>query len=327
MPQYLNLTIPSACHEAWDKMTVAEQGRFCNSCQKVVVDFTSMSDAEVIRYFENYKGNTCGRFTSDQLERDLTYPKQQIPWLKYLLTISIPAFLLSLKGNAQSLKPSTKVEIIRDKSAAVPIDSNKKIGLISGLVLDENNRPLEGASVWFKGTGVGKATERDGRFYFKDVSVNTTLCISHVGYPPQYFPVTDSTKELTIKFTSRTTPEMSSTVVVMSGMVVPRRYRGRKKERKKQQEVKVEGSVKAFPNPVASGSTLNIQCQGLESGKYVLEIRTLSGQPVQTGTVNFHKEDNKMSLLVADLLPATYILRVVEEKTGKQYTQQVIVQK
>ncbi len=38
--------ISEPCHENWDAMTPSEQGRHCASCDKEVVDFTSMSETE-----------------------------------------------------------------------------------------------------------------------------------------------------------------------------------------------------------------------------------------------------------------------------------------
>ena len=43
-------TIPSPCTESWDCMTSTKEGRFCQSCEKTVVDFTRMSDAELLAH-------------------------------------------------------------------------------------------------------------------------------------------------------------------------------------------------------------------------------------------------------------------------------------
>ena len=48
--------IPHPCHEDWNAMTDSEtseeRGRHCDVCSKVVVDFTKMSDAEMIDYLQ-----------------------------------------------------------------------------------------------------------------------------------------------------------------------------------------------------------------------------------------------------------------------------------
>ena len=51
MSKKFQLQIPEPCHESWEKMNPVEQGRFCNSCQKAVIDFTGMSDAQLNRLF------------------------------------------------------------------------------------------------------------------------------------------------------------------------------------------------------------------------------------------------------------------------------------
>lgn len=60
--------IPQPCHEDWNTMTEKEKGRFCDVCAKVVVDFTTMSDEEIIAYFQQHqKQKTCGHFRNDQI--------------------------------------------------------------------------------------------------------------------------------------------------------------------------------------------------------------------------------------------------------------------
>jgi hypothetical protein len=65
-------SIAEPCHESWASMTPSEQGRFCHSCAKPVVDFTRMSDAEVMKIMSATTGSVCGRMTSYQLNREFT---------------------------------------------------------------------------------------------------------------------------------------------------------------------------------------------------------------------------------------------------------------
>ena len=44
MSKAIQLSVSEPCHENWDKMSPVNQGRFCGSCQKQVVDFSVMSD-------------------------------------------------------------------------------------------------------------------------------------------------------------------------------------------------------------------------------------------------------------------------------------------
>jgi hypothetical protein len=60
------ITIPKPCHEDWNKMAPNDNGRFCGSCSKNVVDFTNMMPDEIQAYFQQHD-NVCGRFKNSQL--------------------------------------------------------------------------------------------------------------------------------------------------------------------------------------------------------------------------------------------------------------------
>ena len=69
------IQIKSPCDASWQEMTPAESGKFCGACEKVVVDFSKMNDAEIKNYFVRYKEQkTCGRFLDSQLDRPLVVP-------------------------------------------------------------------------------------------------------------------------------------------------------------------------------------------------------------------------------------------------------------
>jgi len=65
-------SIAEPCHENWDAMTPTGQGRFCTSCVKAVVDFTSMTDRQVIQFMSVTTESVCGRMSSYQLNRPFT---------------------------------------------------------------------------------------------------------------------------------------------------------------------------------------------------------------------------------------------------------------
>ena len=75
----MRISIENPCHEEWQTMTPETQGRFCGACEKTVVDFTKMSDAEILQYFSKPSvEKTCGRFRVEQLSESGT-SKQNIP--------------------------------------------------------------------------------------------------------------------------------------------------------------------------------------------------------------------------------------------------------
>lgn len=68
----MKLTIPKPCHENWEMMTVNEKDKFCSVCSKTVKDYTHFSDEELITSFQS-ANEVCGRFTEDQLGRNLSF--------------------------------------------------------------------------------------------------------------------------------------------------------------------------------------------------------------------------------------------------------------
>ena len=71
MPEKIRLSINEPCHEQWGDMQPNEEGRFCGSCQKTVVDFSMMSDEEVLSWLSGAGRSVCGMFMEGQLNREL----------------------------------------------------------------------------------------------------------------------------------------------------------------------------------------------------------------------------------------------------------------
>ncbi|SMP23431.1 TonB-dependent receptor plug domain-containing protein [Chryseobacterium profundimaris] len=100
----MKLTIPTPCHENWDQMSPAEQGRFCSVCSKTVQDFTAVPDEGIVDAFSQNSEDTCGRFTTSQLNRDL-----QFSFINSLFAKFAVGFILTAGGftavKAQQCEP------------------------------------------------------------------------------------------------------------------------------------------------------------------------------------------------------------------------------
>lgn len=64
------LQIKEPCKADWQNMTPLAGGRHCAQCNKVVKDFTQMSDTQVYDFVSQNR-DTCGRFKQQQLNRTL----------------------------------------------------------------------------------------------------------------------------------------------------------------------------------------------------------------------------------------------------------------
>lgn len=179
MKTELYLQIPKPCHENWDAMTPVDKGKFCSSCSKEVVDFSLMTDVEVLNFFKKSSGNTCGRFNNDQLERPLQETKieKKKGW-KWAMA-SIASLIMVGRINAQKKENCRELMgdvVVRPKNIIIqkidtvlnlryansePVLSKIKSGQIvqvggvsfvfnvtlKGHVVDENNDPIAGAEV------------------------------------------------------------------------------------------------------------------------------------------------------------------------------------
>ncbi len=88
-----HISIKKPCSENWETMTPNEKGKHCFSCQKTVVDFTTMTDSQIIHYFQTYQGKTCGRFLETQLNRPVlppVLPKNQTRWAWLFSVLLLP---------------------------------------------------------------------------------------------------------------------------------------------------------------------------------------------------------------------------------------------
>jgi TonB-linked SusC/RagA family outer membrane protein len=105
---------------------------------------------------------------------------------------------LILKDQPLTFRIADKTILIAHKDSppvtpAVSPASNEPPGgekpIYKGRVMNEEFRPMDGASVMIKGSGKGAYTDRDGIFALEGVSIGTILQISYAGYAKIEFTV------------------------------------------------------------------------------------------------------------------------------------------
>lgn len=61
MSTFYKISIPKPCHENWNAMIPKETGRFCDSCSKTVIDFTTMNNETIQEFLHlNKDKKICG---------------------------------------------------------------------------------------------------------------------------------------------------------------------------------------------------------------------------------------------------------------------------
>ena len=121
------LHINEPCTENWESMSTAEQGKFCNHCNKTVFDFTTATDAEIVKNIEAMKGEMfCGRFEENQLGRWIEGSdiKTSNPRL-YKFLISFMLLGAAQVANAQTNPAQEKVATQRILDSLLNIENTK----------------------------------------------------------------------------------------------------------------------------------------------------------------------------------------------------------
>lgn len=343
MPTKIQLDVSSPCHEDWNQMTDAEKGKFCNSCQKHVVDFTGMSDEQLMAFFRKpTSGSVCGRFMSDQLQRDIIIPKKRIPWFKYLFQFALPAFVLSLKAKGQTSSSGIIGDTIITYNSQIPTTSKKlpdlliKSRTINGRVVDANDNPVPYASITIGDRGMGIAADSNGYFRFDKswLSGSSLIQISSVGFESKMIAVNTilNDKELIVRMNVQN--ELDEVVVKSFGSY--KWFTGRlgglsfvvsiPAINAVVSSLVTRDSVKVYPNPVSSGNPVTIEV--LKSGKQktTVELFSMTGQVVYSTQINMSSNAWKAALPLPALTPGTYVVRVNRGEKEKSYSTKIVIQ-
>lgn len=192
MPAKIQLAVTQPCHQNWQHMNATEQGRYCNACAKEVVDFTTMNDTDVLFYFINQKNkNVCGRFYSDQLNREITkpvYPQKKKYWYWNYIAMLFMFLFKSNAGKAQGAVQQHSVEQVsknddnsKGRIMGDTIIQTRKFE-VTGTITGKNGEPVAGATVIIKGTKNATVTDAKGVYRLQRVSSNDILVVSAVGF-------------------------------------------------------------------------------------------------------------------------------------------------
>lgn len=162
----LKITVANPCSENWTAMEEKEGGRFCSNCQKVVVDFSMLTDKELFAYFGLATSIPCGRFHNNQLNK-IIFPekRQQFSWKNlYKAAATLLAFL-SLKYSGIASAGNKAITTIQSLSLSHPLQNPEKT-VISGTVRDKDDKAVENAEITLEGAIVAK-TDANGKFEFE----------------------------------------------------------------------------------------------------------------------------------------------------------------
>lgn len=145
-------------------MTPKSNGRYCQSCDKVVRDFSKLSDTQLAYIIQNSNGAACGHFRKDQLNRAISVAKERrspdllaVVLGMTLLLSTYPAFasptsehtpkvsLIEMLQEPQNI-PADGHEYIEIKLQLVDGDTKSPLAYVTLVLHDENDVAIAGAT-------------------------------------------------------------------------------------------------------------------------------------------------------------------------------------
>lgn len=336
----IQLQIPTPCGENWENMQLAERGRHCQHCCKTVVDFTMMSDEEIIRHLTKAPGaNVCGRLMPDQLGRKLAPAAvQRNGWSGWHWVV---ASVLMLAKGTDNPKPANPFkQEWRDsrgkKVAAGEIDQDSTVVIVGTISAPVNEIPVPADTVVKCEAFMGelaipprplrkprRASPADsGRVHLPTVAV-----LDSPAHPTVKIPVSPNALQF-----SR---NESSVTMHIGGITVGRQITAI--------QAAVDTITKAvadtltvfgifpnnelsiYPNPVPRGSSLQIAWKS-GPGKFQLALYDAGGALVQRRMVEVAgKGQVDQWEMPTGLAAGIYVLRAAKEGSSKVYTREVVL--
>ncbi|MBL7732480.1 MAG: carboxypeptidase-like regulatory domain-containing protein [Chitinophagaceae bacterium] len=364
MSKKLQLSIAEPCHENWDSMTPSQKGKFCGFCQKQVVDFTHMSDRQVIEFFKKPStGSVCGRFITDQLDREMDIPKKRMPWLKYFFSIALPAFFIS-KLSAQHkmgmvAKPmpvdTARVNVVPETRmlgevapSYLPVNCKPDLDLtdkVTGKVVNENGEVVPFASIETGKKGEGIMTDENGQFTINKIWLKKgrSLTVSSAGYETKIILAGEeeyAAGKIVVALKANVVlPEVVITalgnvrqgfitvgMVMTKGETIVKLTDSTLQKPGPKTNLPMEPAFHLYPNPVPAGGTVNMSFTKLEEGYYQLQIISLTGQLMQQKEIWIDTEARLLNLELPALAASTYFIVMTDKRNGKKFSEKIIIQ-
>ena len=153
-----SISIPQPCAQPWVAMSPTAAGRFCATCATEVVDFTILSEAEILAFLAGQGGRpVCANAYATQVA-----PPPVARWRRWALAG------LALLGWQSATSCATQPPQQPPVAATTPMPATaeqQQSIVIRGVVLDGANGPgVAGAFVFINDTQYGATTDENGRF-------------------------------------------------------------------------------------------------------------------------------------------------------------------
>ena len=342
----IKLTIPEPCHENWQNMQSNNEGRHCMSCQKTVVDFSLMTDKEILDYVTSKGDNLCGRFDPHQLNRGLQENKSRNRFFwAYAWALAAIGFFWTGKAKAQGGIKAEKITKIVEKPSVIMGDIDfVEVDKIKATVVDETTGlPVPFASVSFK-KGPMISADAAGEFNLEPYKNSwRVLTVTAVGYGSQTIRVDKNTSGAITIYLKPEAEELEAVEVsaivgrsrknvncylgFVGGVSIGREVSSTEKMTRVAREWFPKKDVIAYPNPLSAGSSMKVDLKLKETGQYRLELIDANGKIVWIRSMNIPAKEFAISVPTQLTWSAgVYWLRIAGTHTKNVYNSKVVIQ-
>lgn len=213
------LKIKEPCNQDWNNMTILDKSKFCDKCQKNVIDFTRYDRRQILNFL-NDNEKVCGRLEKTQLKENFLSDNNKnssIPKLALLISLgSILGF--SEPVNAKTKNNKTEIVEINKWKSILPKKESDSI-TIEGIVFDPDSLELPGVNIFLKNTQIATQTDFDGKFSLTipvdKLTEENYLIFSFVGFETQEYRFYKKNRYINIR--------MDLDTVIMGEVVIIRR--------------------------------------------------------------------------------------------------------
>lgn len=190
------IEIKNPCHESWNNMQVTPGGRYCANCQKNVVDFSGLSNQEIIERLAN-ADNLCGKFDKLQFDSLNLYLSEKDKRPSFLKNWTYAAMLLgmlpfiNMEAKAKPVYEQTEMPFKKCEAVKDTVTYIKIRGIVKS---SDDDNPLPAATIEIGGTHIKTTTNADGYFEITVPLTASAITVSYMGY---------ATKIIQIKWNKR----------------------------------------------------------------------------------------------------------------------------
>lgn len=344
MKQSIQLQIPAPCHENWQEMTPVEQGRFCNSCAKTVVDFSIMTDLQILDYLSTASTGICGRLNATQLHRTIQpvpVPPKARWWMAFIMPLIMGINRVTAQRNdVREGKVLVTLPPLACKKGELAKPAEKKATRvnITGSVTDSSGAAIPFAIITLDSLHVMAMADESGVYSVQAaVTADTvTLVASSLGYTEKRYTIAVTpVVTLNIALQAEVNNLKSVTVVsypavagklVVGGAVSVVKCSTLIKDTLDKFTHFVTGKPQRFsvaPNPVRRLQQFTVMSKELDA--YTVQVLNNNGAVVYVQYYKAAKGVKQSITAQSGWIPGMYYIRMIDEKTRQQYTQKIVV--